>query len=850
MTGSVEVFVEQSGDVIVDVSPVGSKGDIGIGIKSIVFNEVTGRWTVTLTNDVEYETASVTEALETYESNAAASASAAATQAGVATTQAGISTTRAGEAAGSASTATTQAGIATGAAGTATTQAGIATTQAGVATTKATEADGSAQLSRDWAEKTSEPAGPDTMSSRTAAEIGIYSALSAQEWAEGTEPGGTGTKSAQEHAADAGNQATAAATSAAQAALYDGPKFNTIALMAANNTLTDGKQIVVWDGYNGEPETYIYDAASELTADGALVVDATGMGAGRLVSKRTTFATVADMLADRRTFAVGTKLTAAGFSYEVVSSGEHPTTAGGVKLRVLPGERGYNVKAFGATGDGVTDDTDAVELAIRAAYDSGRVDGDTRYGCVVYIPTGRYRIAQSAALFKSFPRVVSGAASFSIRGDGLNGGYGSTEGASILAFDPPTSGADQVMIDNDSRITFTRFSDIGFVSENGGLFWNGPEGQGVQSFEFRDCGWSGFLDMFDVAGTTNNSEWSFFGCKFSRFDGTAFNFDNEQALSWRFYGCDAEVFTGTLFEWNRGTNVAWWGGSIIPTAATGRIAKIPAGAVSGSFGQNNSPHLKLESVRLEPRSGSLLFEKLNHVAAFQAIFRDSDLGGYHVPAGTQSLKWNGAGRLTFDTCVNLGGHSWDHEADGTSILHYLCVDVDKCSAPPGFIKDSTFDLTAGGSNGHSRPLFRITRTHPELDGEYRPGSQGANGVVQQRRGFAFTVDDGKIFVNTMPGGGWPRVETLELPPVYVSKIEFSPTPTGSYGSAAITVDVKDSGGATLGSATWTMNATTAPIVLDVKKQITQADNYLTFEFSSSYTGAGALIVPGNLFLIY
>ncbi|MFG6661160.1 right-handed parallel beta-helix repeat-containing protein [Sulfitobacter sp. 915] len=373
MTGSVEVFVEQSGDVIVDVSPVGSKGDIGIGIKSIVFDEVTGRWTVTLTNDVEYETGSVTEALETYESNAAASASAAATQAGIATTQAGIATTRAGEAAGSASTATTQAGIATGAAGTATTQAGIATTQAGIATTKASESDGSAQLSQDWAEKTSEPAGPDTMSSRTAAEIAIYSALSSQDWAEGTEPGDPGTKSSKVWALESSDAADAAATSAAQAALYDGPKFNTIALMAANDALTDGKQCVVWDGFNGEPETFVYDEASTVTADGALVVDAAGMGAGRLVSKRTTFATVADMLADRRTLAAGTKLTAAGFLYKATDSTGNlgQTTAGGQELDVLPiwaGATGgiHLAAAFGVVADGVTDDTAAAKAAFAA----------------------------------------------------------------------------------------------------------------------------------------------------------------------------------------------------------------------------------------------------------------------------------------------------------------------------------------------------------------------------------------------------------------------------------------------------------------------------------------------------
>ncbi|WPZ30791.1 hypothetical protein T8A63_07450 [Sulfitobacter sp. OXR-159] len=402
MTGSVEVFVEQSGDVIVDVSPVGSKGDIGIGIKSIVFDEVTGRWTVTLTNDVEYETASVTEALETYELNAANSASAAATQAGVATTQAGIATTRAGEAAGSASTATTQAGIATGAAGTATAQAGIATTQAGVATTKATEADGSAQLSRDWAEKTSEPAGPDTMSSRTAAEIAIYSALSSQDWAEGTEPGDPGTKSSKVWALESSDSADAAAASAAQAALYDGPKFNTIALMAANDALTDGKQCVVWDGFNGEPETFVYDAASTVTADGALVVDAAGMGAGRLVSKRTVYAGYAEFDADVRDMPDGTflQIPSLNVAYEALSSGGNLTTSSGKQRRYI--NNGYiNVRGFGAdpyASEAVN--TAAFQAAIDAALSdrtgfTGYVASSAAYGnAQVFIPKGRYSVGE------------------------------------------------------------------------------------------------------------------------------------------------------------------------------------------------------------------------------------------------------------------------------------------------------------------------------------------------------------------------------------------------------------------------------------------------------------------------
>ena len=58
-----------------------------------------------------------------------------------------------------------------------------------------------------------------------------------------------------------------------------------------------------------------------------------------------------------------------GFSYLVAASGatnHHVSTAGGVKLYVQPGANGYNVKAFGAVGDGVTN-----EAAIFSSLETG-----------------------------------------------------------------------------------------------------------------------------------------------------------------------------------------------------------------------------------------------------------------------------------------------------------------------------------------------------------------------------------------------------------------------------------------------------------------------------------------------
>lgn len=83
---------------------------------------------------------------------------------------------------------------------------------------------------------------------------------------------------------------------------------------------------------------------------------------------------------------------AEGFAYEVAASGatnQHVTTAGGVKLYVQPP---YNVKAFGARGDFVTDDTVAFQTAIAA--------GD------IVIPDGTYIL--SGGLAPSTARYIRG----------------------------------------------------------------------------------------------------------------------------------------------------------------------------------------------------------------------------------------------------------------------------------------------------------------------------------------------------------------------------------------------------------------------------------------------------------
>lgn len=154
--------------------------------------------------------------------------------------------------------------------------------------------------------------------------------------------------------------------------------FASISDLAASKFLKDGSTYRII----GTGETFQYNAASTLTADGALVVTPTGMGGvGRLISTRTSFPTVAAMLADNRTFADSTALNAGSYTYTAVSSGDHPENAGGQKLKPSPFIEGkYHVAQVGALG-GATDVTVAVAQLIGAMPDGAELhlDGSKTY---------------------------------------------------------------------------------------------------------------------------------------------------------------------------------------------------------------------------------------------------------------------------------------------------------------------------------------------------------------------------------------------------------------------------------------------------------------------------------------
>lgn len=93
-------------------------------------------------------------------------------------------------------------------------------------------------------------------------------------------------------------------------------------------------------------------------------------------------------------YAVNDLITFSGTSYVVITAFTSGTSFSLTNLKVLVNRPGvYNVQAYGAKGDGTTDDTTAIVTAINTAVSEGIANG-TNYA-EVYFPPAVYLIASA-----------------------------------------------------------------------------------------------------------------------------------------------------------------------------------------------------------------------------------------------------------------------------------------------------------------------------------------------------------------------------------------------------------------------------------------------------------------------
>lgn len=261
-------------------------------------------------------------------------------------------------------------------------------------------------------------------------------------------------------------------------------------------------------------------------------------------------------------------------------------------------QESVSVKDFGAVGDGVADDTAAIQAAIAYAksltvYNNGE-NTAPRGGFRIYFPKGLYLIGSTIQLSNINGLVFSG--------DGKE--------SSMLVYTPNTGS-----MFNINQMLFTTFEKLGFATGIIGTntasrktvtvrsanrvanLFNWTSESGSDRFNvWRDIFVKGGFDkVWDVAGSTTHSENSivesnFFDCNYVWYS------NNVQSVNTYFSHCDAEFIQESVFYYVSGGNLYVCGGSYINpkdflTFATGAGLGINIGTSNYTF--------SFESVRWE-----------------------------------------------------------------------------------------------------------------------------------------------------------------------------------------------------------------------------------------------------------
>ena len=537
-----------------------------------------------------------------------------------------------------------------------------------------------------------------------------------------------------------------------------------------------------------------------------------------------------------------------------------------------------NVKVYGAKGDGVTDDSAAIQSALAAAYAlAPATDLNTGLGwrlhtAHVHFPRGRYKVSAPNTLFQGLY-----AGSFKITGEGK-------EGVTQIIFTGTGSG--NYLIYNNDIFGFTDFSDIQFttnVNDSDSTAWKTATNRNfmyynstgtAQGMRFTNCKFTNFTQLFYMptatSGAANASENTFFNCKFENFNDCAFRLINNQSVNWRFYASDTENFTGTIFEFQKGSSILYSQGSVIPldNSPNARVIKVPSGADQNTFGGGNFPCVTFHQTRFEMRPQSLMVEKINEPAYIKLIYDSCSMGGFSIvsPESYKMFTWYGAGCIELRSCVAMENYRISHNVNGATERELLII-ANACDIEPEFVTStsSTFNVTGAPYNVGASPMFMFTNCGIGLDGTYRAyDSQWMNfgsstyghlgihrHITQQKHALCFAIEANTLAINTAAGTTYE----VKVPPVRISEFELYPIAyTGqAYSSADAIVTIKNGAGTTLTTFTWNIG-TPASVKLtgDVNYYVDARNgDKLQVEVKSSYTPSSTpMYFHANLYAIY
>lgn len=192
----------------------------------------------------------------------------------------------------------------------------------------------------------------------------------------------------------------------------------------------------------------------------------------------------------------------------------------------------FDVRAFGAHGDGETDDWTAFQTALEAMTSPLLEDSTTPYGRTLLVPPGRYRLAQSLVLNRAVRLLGTGAGQF---GDAVLVPDSGIIGIVVEEADPLTGGpsgrqaegaiVERLQIESAGYTTVAQRSETGSVSEGS---VDGAYGVWLQAgATLRRCAILGFdgdgihvgASESEASAATTTSAWAVEDCRVDRCGG-------------------------------------------------------------------------------------------------------------------------------------------------------------------------------------------------------------------------------------------------------------------------------------------------------------------------------------------
>lgn len=294
---------------------------------------------------------------------------------------------------------------------------------------------------------------------------------------------------------------------------------------------------------------------------------------------------------------------------------------------------------FGAIGDGVTDDSqafiDAFEYCLRS-----EPEVSSYLGCRTILCGPKTYLIKNPIVTASVPTPPG---KLFLKGSG-------TSTAIVL------DAAANVLFDNDNNAGFCQIEDLTFVGYNSINSFMNTGGARPQRWKFINCEFRKFHTITKVTSSVDNSEFIWDKCRIvecgvqTTNPCVLFDMQNSQAVNWRFYATEIEQFYGTCIKPLGGSNMLFFGGSIIPFEDS--IFADYTGANQNMIGPGNSPTVSMYSCRFELRNAQLI-KATDFKGNINMSFDNCGMGGPNITDGRSAIDvTNSFFKLHFNNCWN------------------------------------------------------------------------------------------------------------------------------------------------------------------------------------------------------